>query len=90
MADVNAATHTVYVANQLTGTVQLINGATCNTSHPGGCRHIAAAVNVGKPGFSGSDAIGVAVNQATDTVYVANNANSDAPASVSATVMSWR
>jgi YVTN family beta-propeller protein len=71
MAAVNAATHTVYVANQLTGTVQVINGATCNAHHPGGCGHIAASVRVGKPGFR-SDTIGVAVNQATDTVYVVN------------------
>jgi YVTN family beta-propeller protein len=72
MAGVNAATHTVYVANQLTGKVQLINSATCNARHPGGCHHIAATVTVGKPGMFGSDAIGVAVNEATDTVYVVN------------------
>jgi len=72
MADVNVATHTVYVANQLTGTVQVINGATCNAHDPGGCGHISASVRVGKPGMLGSDAVGVAVNQATDTVYVVN------------------
>jgi len=71
MADVNAATHTVYVANQLTGKVQVIDSATCNARHPGGCQHIAATVSVGKPEFR-SDTIGVAVNQATDTVYVVN------------------
>jgi YVTN family beta-propeller protein len=72
MADVNAATHTVYVANQLTGKVQVINGATCNAHHPVGCHHIAATVKVGKPGMLGSDAIGVALNQATDTIYAVN------------------
>jgi DNA-binding beta-propeller fold protein YncE len=72
MADVDTATHTVYVANQLTGTLQLVNAAACNADHPGGCQHIAASVRVGKPGMLGSDAIGVAVNQATDTVYVVN------------------
>lgn len=66
MAVVNPATRTVYVANQFTGTVQIINGAACNAHHPGGCQHIAAAVKVG------SAPIGVAVNPATDTVYVAN------------------
>jgi YVTN family beta-propeller protein len=72
MAAVNPATHTVYAANQLTGAVQVVNAATCNAHHPGGCRHIAASVRVGKPGVLGSDAIGVAVNRATDTVYVVN------------------
>jgi len=72
MASVNAATHTVYVANQLTGKVQVINGVTCNARHPGGCGHIAASVKVGKAGMFGSDAIGVAVNQATNTIYVVN------------------
>jgi YVTN family beta-propeller protein len=72
MADVNAATHTLYVANQLTGKVQVINGATCNAHHLGGCGHIVAAVKVGKPGMFGSDPLGVAVNQVTDTVYVVN------------------
>ena len=72
MASVNAATHTVYVATQLTGKVQVINGVTCNARHPGGCGHIAASVKVGKAGMFGSDAIGVAVNQATNTIYVVN------------------
>jgi YVTN family beta-propeller protein len=70
-ADVNAATGTVYVANQLTGKVQVINGAACNAQHSSGC-HVAAAVKVGTPGVLGSDAVSVAVDQATDTVYAVN------------------
>jgi YVTN family beta-propeller protein len=71
-ADVDVATHTVYVANQLTGQVMVIDGAACNADHPDGCHHIAATVTVGTPGANGSDAITVAVNQATDTVYAVN------------------
>ena len=71
-ADVNAATDTVYVANQLTGKVQVINGAACNAHHHSSGCHVAAAVKVGTPGVLGSDAISVAVDQATDTVYVVN------------------
>ena len=79
-ADVDVATDTVYVANQLTGKVAVINGATCNAHHHGGC-HVAATVTVGKAGITGSDAFGVAVNQATNTIYVSNDGNG-APSTV--------
>ena len=72
-AGVNPVTRTVYVANQSAGTVQVINAATCNAHHPGGCHHITATVKVGKSGPMGSDPFALAVDQATDTVYVANS-----------------
>jgi YVTN family beta-propeller protein len=70
-ADVDLATHTVYVANQLTGKVQIFNAATCRAGHPSGC-HVVATVTTGTPGAHGSDTITVAVNQATDTIYAVN------------------
>ncbi len=57
--------------------VWVINGATCNRSDHSGCGHPAATVKVGR------GPIGVAVDDATDTVYVANNTNGDTPGTVS-------
>jgi DNA-binding beta-propeller fold protein YncE len=70
-ADVDTATHTLYLANQLTGQVMLASTATCNAHDAGGC-HIVATVRTGTPGVTGSDTVTVAVNQATDTVYAVN------------------
>ena len=69
----NQATDTIYVANigdNFSGkshTVSVINGATCNGRRHSGCGHTPRTVRVG----AGPD--GVAVNQATDTIYVVNN-----------------
>ena len=64
---VNEATNTVYVANGDANTVSVIDGATCNATRRSGCGHTPATITVGNGPF------GVAVNQATDTVYVTNN-----------------
>ena len=55
----------------------MINGATCNGTNHSGCGHLAATAKVGL-GPSG-----IAVNDRTHTVYVANNANGDSPGTVS-------
>jgi DNA-binding beta-propeller fold protein YncE len=69
--DVNTATDTVYAGNPGSNgngdTVSVINGATCNGRTGHGCGQIPATVRVGSGPF------GVAVDQATDTVYVASN-----------------
>ncbi len=51
----------------------MINGAACNGTHHAGCAHLAATVKVGL------DPYGVAVNDRTHTVYVANNGDGDLP-----------
>jgi DNA-binding beta-propeller fold protein YncE len=62
----DGSTKTVYVANLGAGTVSVVNSATCNAAQRSGCTKPAATIDVGgEPG-------GVAVDQATDTVYVAN------------------
>jgi len=69
--DVDVATDTVCTANSgATGngtTVSVINGATCNGHTGSGCGQTPGTVTVG------SGAWWVAVDQASDTVYVANN-----------------
>ena len=81
---VSQATDTIYVANtgQLFAgvfghTVSVINGATCNGVQHTGCGQTPATATVGPAPF------GIAINQATDTIYVANNNGGDGPASLS-------
>jgi DNA-binding beta-propeller fold protein YncE len=70
---VNEADDTLYATTISTSsgkpgqTVSVINGATCNASHTIGCRKPAAAVMVG------AYPAGIAVDQATSTIYVANS-----------------
>jgi DNA-binding beta-propeller fold protein YncE len=58
-------------------TVEVVNGATCNGEDHSGCGHIAATATVGP------DPYGVAVDDATNSVYVANNNNGDGPGTLS-------
>jgi YVTN family beta-propeller protein len=77
---VNQITDTVYVTSlgNFTGkTVSVINGATCNAAGRTGCRQKPATVTVGPAPF------GIAIDQATNTIYVANNNGGDGPASLS-------
>ena len=78
---VSTATDTIYAPNSGTSfsghTMSVINGATCNGTRHTGCSHLAATVTVGSGPF------GVAVNDRTHTVYVANNAFGDSPGTVS-------
>jgi YVTN family beta-propeller protein len=63
---VNGSTHTVYVGNGTSGTLSLIDGRTCNAVRAGGCGRLRTAVT------AGTDPIGIAVAEATNTVYVVN------------------
>ena len=81
---VSQATDTIYVANtgQLFAgifghTVSVINGATCNGVQHTGCGQTPATITVGPAPF------GIAIDQATNTIYVANNNGGDGPASLS-------
>jgi DNA-binding beta-propeller fold protein YncE len=71
--DVDTATDTVYTANSGTSgtgdTVAVINGASCNGHTGRGCSRIPAAVTVG------TGAAALAIDQASNTIYVANFVN---------------
>jgi DNA-binding beta-propeller fold protein YncE len=58
-------------------TVSLIDGATCDGTDQTGCGHPEATVTVGVAPF------GVAIDQSTNKIYVANNTGGGTPASLS-------
>ena len=64
---VDTATHTVYVANQGDNTVSVLDASRCSASDATGCASPSATVHVG------DGPTGIAIDQATDSVYVANN-----------------
>ena len=69
---VDQATDTIYTLNPGgPATVSVIDGATCNASKTSGCANAPPTITVGNGG--GLQAI--AVNDATDTVYVTNTGN---------------
>ena len=62
---VDPTTNTIYVANDGSGTVSVIDGATCDGSTQSGCTPV-ATLSVGSAPW------GVAVDPITNTIYVAN------------------
>jgi DNA-binding beta-propeller fold protein YncE len=69
---VNRATDTIYVLNPGTpSTVSVIDGARCNAAHRAGCQRVPPTVTVG----NAANPDGLAVDEATDTVYVVNTAD---------------
>ena len=82
--DVDQATDTVYVtnlgANEKGDTVSVVNGATCNSYDYAGCRQLPSTVTVGVAPFD------LAVNQVTNTVYVADTGQLGFTGSVGDTV----
>jgi DNA-binding beta-propeller fold protein YncE len=66
---VDQATDTIYALSPGTpGTVSVIHGATCNASVTTGCGKTPPTVTVG----NGNPVAGLAIDQATDTIYVVN------------------
>jgi YVTN family beta-propeller protein len=63
---VDEATDTIYVANTVANTVSVIDGATCNATVHSGCDQHAPAAPVGVSPRR------LAVDEATDTIYVTN------------------
>jgi YVTN family beta-propeller protein len=65
----NDATDTLYVANQGDDTVSVINAAICNAQYSSGCNQTPPTVAVNDSPY------GLAVDEHTNTVYVANTGN---------------
>ena len=64
----DSRTNTIYVTGEASSDVSVINGTTCNARATRGCRQKPVRI------LAGAGARGIAVNEATDTVYVANTA----------------
>ena len=64
---VDEQTNTVYVTNNNTNTVSMINGTTCDSADQGGCSQTPGTVTVGNNPYP------IAVDQSTGTVYVGND-----------------
>ncbi|MGD0811389.1 MAG: YncE family protein [Acidimicrobiales bacterium] len=67
--DLDFATDTVYTANANSDTVSVINGSLCNAAVTTGCARSPRTVTVGL------NPVDIRVDQATNSVYVANNGN---------------
>jgi YVTN family beta-propeller protein len=65
---IDTRTNTIYVTGQVSDDVSVIDGNTCNGSVRSGCSKPPARV------AAGAGARGIAINQRTDTIYVANTA----------------
>ncbi|MBV9002851.1 MAG: YncE family protein, partial [Solirubrobacterales bacterium] len=59
-------THTLYVTNSNDNTLSVVNLATCSSANASGCARTSPTITVGNV------PLGVAVDETTDTVYVAN------------------
>jgi DNA-binding beta-propeller fold protein YncE len=87
---VNQATDTIYATNIADlnatfegDTVYVINGATCDAANTTGCSHTPASITPGNPLQPGGlIPWGVAIDSATDTIYVAIEAGGDFAGSV--------
>ena len=70
---IDSATNTIYVADQDDGDLSVVNAATCNARVSSGC------TTVWRTAETGDNPLSVAVNQTTDTVYVANSSPQNNP-----------
>ncbi|MGI8559475.1 MAG: YncE family protein [Solirubrobacteraceae bacterium] len=91
---VNRTTNTIYASNLFNtapgnpppyfgNSVYVINGATCDATNTTGCGQTPATVTIAPNPPIGSNASGIAVDQATNTIYTANLADGEYPGTVS-------
>jgi len=91
---IDAATNTIYAANIfntggdapppfLGNSVYVIDGATCDAANISGCGQTPATVTLAANPPVGSNPSGIAVDQATDTIYTANIADGEHPGTIS-------
>jgi len=87
---VNATTNTIYATSDTLGnpfvghTVYVIDGPICDAADTAGCGNPPATISVGSnPVFGDANPFGIAVDEATDTIYTANIFNGEGPGTVS-------
>ena len=87
---VNATTNTIYATSDTLGdpfvghSVYVIDGPTCDAADMAGCPNPPEQISVGSdPVFGEANPFGIAVDQATDTIYTANIFNGEGPGTVS-------
>jgi DNA-binding beta-propeller fold protein YncE len=87
---VNPATNTIYATSDTLGnpflghTVYVIDGPTCDGADMTGCGDTPATISVGSdPFFGDAKPFGIAIDEATDTIYTANIFNGEGPGTVS-------
>jgi DNA-binding beta-propeller fold protein YncE len=79
---VNQTTNTIYATNivgdpYVGNSVFVINGATCDAKNTSGCNQVPATIT------AGNNPWGIAIDEATDTVYTANVTGGEGPGTVS-------
>ena len=67
----------------LGNTIYVINGATCDAANTTGCSQTPATVTIATNPPVGSNPLGIAVDQRTDTIYTANIADGETAGTVS-------
>jgi DNA-binding beta-propeller fold protein YncE len=89
---INPATNTIYAANVfdlnapppfLGNSVYVINGATCDAANTSGCGQTPAAITLAPNPPVGSNPFGIAIDEASDTIYTANIADGETAGTVS-------
>jgi DNA-binding beta-propeller fold protein YncE len=87
---IDPLTNTVYATNVILDTapfignsVYVIDGATCDAENGTGCGQTPATVTIAANPPIGANPWGIAVDQATDTIYTANIADGETPGTVS-------
>ena len=80
---INRSTNTVYATSFVGNTVYVIDGATCNATDTSGCGASPATVTLPSTGAADANPAGIAVAEATNTIYTANLADGEFPGSAS-------
>jgi DNA-binding beta-propeller fold protein YncE len=89
---VNPETNTIYASNVfnlfgpppfLGNAIYVMNGAICEAANTTGCGQTPATVTIAASPTVGSNPVGIAVDQATDTIYTANIADGETAGTVS-------
>jgi DNA-binding beta-propeller fold protein YncE len=80
---INRSTNTLYAASFVGNTVYVIDGATCDATDTSGCGKAPATVTLTSTGSADANPVGIAVVEATNTVYTADLSDGEFPGSAS-------